>query len=325
MEVKLSDCKIDTKPIGNGGYGTVFKGVHKTSNKIYAIKEIKIQKENEELIKREIEIMTFFKNPAIMNCHSHQYTDISNEKKVYIFMDWMEKSSLQYNIEKNLLASDNTIRQIILIGIAYGMSYLHNNFIIHRDLKPQNILLNNKCYPLISDFGLSKKIVNGQTQHSNFLGSVEYQAPEIILLEMNDSDKKYKYDFSIDVYSFGILMYQVVTNKKNPYDKHTIFQFSGKMQKSGGTYRPTLPENIKKPFKNLIEKCWSLYPSERPTFNTIYQKLTSFIKNDEIKSDDCCFDDVKIDEVRNYIDYLNIEVQKSLKQGAQNEVEKGII
>lgn len=85
--------------------------------------------------------------------------DFDSKKNVTIFMELAKNGSLSDFLQKvkNGLSDilyDNTRRQIILVGIARGMMYLHQNRIIHRDLKPGNILLDDKLQPLITDFGL---------------------------------------------------------------------------------------------------------------------------------------------------------------------------
>lgn len=139
--------------IGKGGYGKVNQV--KYNEEYFAIKSIEINDDNKENYKREIEFMININNPAIMKCHGFQY--IKETKTLYILMDYMKNESLDDKIKETPIDFDNTNRQIILIGIAYGMKSLHNDSRIHRDLKPQNVLLDDDYYPKIADFGLSKK------------------------------------------------------------------------------------------------------------------------------------------------------------------------
>lgn len=99
---------------------------------------------------------------------------------------------------------------IILIGIALGMDHLHNHAIIHRDLKFHNVLLNDDLTPKICDFGESKsfsnELDNGQCE---IVGTPFFMAPEII----NGNH----YSYPVDVYSFGILVHEILTGKL-PFD-----------------------------------------------------------------------------------------------------------
>lgn len=156
---------------------------------------------------------------------------------------------------------DNTTRQKILIGIARGMIYLHKNYIIHRDLKPGNILLDDDFNPHITDFGLSKVHVTGRSQNqTQALGTSIYMAPEVI--------EGTGYNWKADVYSYGILMYEVITDTI-PYPlfqnhKMSIFQFNNKVVKEN--YRPEFKGPIKEALQKLIEECWSPDVNKRPTF-----------------------------------------------------------
>ena len=125
-------------------------------------------------------------------------------------MELLEKGSLE-DIIKNVMLSigpsdyTNTTRQIILFGISSRMDYLHQRNIIHRDLKAGNILLDSEYHPLITDFGLSKFLtINNSYRQSQFCGTLPYEAPEII--------ENKKYNRKVDVYAFGILMYEILTD-----------------------------------------------------------------------------------------------------------------
>ena len=105
---------------------------------------------------------------------------------------------------------DNTKRQMILSGIARGMMILHERGVIHRDLKCANVLLDSDLKPYVTDFGLSKFSESGDSkdelQSQNNLGTPFYMAPEV--MQSNNFNTK------ADVYSFGILMYEIITGNR---------------------------------------------------------------------------------------------------------------
>lgn len=165
----MSKYKIDTKDfkkcgkINSGGFGIIYKVINIYSNEYYACKIIYLKdddEQNRKMTDREIEIMMKLKHPTIINFIGYSLTDFEGKCAVSIFMDLAIKGSLDQllqNSRKSLAFSDynNTVRQIILVGIAKGMMVLHHHNILHRDLKPGNILLDENLHPLISDFGLA--------------------------------------------------------------------------------------------------------------------------------------------------------------------------
>lgn len=125
------------------------------------------------------------------------------------------KSILTEYIEKKGLADSNsnwnaTKKCICLIEIFNAFRYLHKEGIIHRDLKPDNILINSNFYPIVCDFGLSKcfsEIFSNSIkfENSGMFGTPLYMAPEVINEDF--------YGPCVDVYSFGMLAYEIVRNR----------------------------------------------------------------------------------------------------------------
>lgn len=201
---------------------------------------------------------------------------------------------------------DNTNRQIILFGIAYGMYFLHMHEVIHRDLKPENILLDVNMHPKIIDFGTGKfldKDCQLITQSAQ-IGTLYYMPPEYLNEEPLFVKKS-------DVYSFGMIMYEIITGNK-PYKElegkeMNMYQFSEKVKNEN--LRPKFPDNMNKFFKKLIRKCWSNDISERPDFEDII-KILAYNDDDSITDFyDEEDDDEDNDEITNkyYLDGIDIK------------------
>ena len=246
----------------------------KETSKEYAAKVLNDEGDaplDHQMIYREIGIMIQCQHPTIIKFIGYSLVDIYNQNNVTIFMQYGEKNSLfdfLSQIRRNNANGqyNNTIGQIILVGIARGMMYLHQCQIVHRDLKPGNILLDENYEPHITDFGLSKFNFHDQMMDpSQNFGTAKYLAPECINKEF--------YNKKADVYSFGIIMYEIVT-RKEPYPadafKPTTNYFLSRV--ANEDLRPVFDIPAKPSIKKLIESCWSKKPEERLTFEEIFKK-----------------------------------------------------
>ena len=313
----IEDFKV-LSPIKSGTFGSVFSVENINTNEKMAAKVLTCQNSDPNykiMVNREIFIMIKCEHPTIIKFRGYSLKDFSNENNTTIFMNLSTRGSLfdlLSRVKKGLGDSeyDNTVRQKILVGIARGMMYLHSHQIIHRDLKPGNILLDNNFEPHITDFGLSKIYEIGKTiEQSHPYGTSIYMAPEVI--------SGNQYSQKADVYSFGILMFEVVTDT-SPYpdlesNKITFFQFNeGVVYKN---YRPTFDSFVKESIKNLIIRCWDKETKNRPTFEEIFNLLSSnkhdfiydvFSENAESGDADdehpYFLDDVDEDELQLYVE-----------------------
>jgi serine/threonine protein kinase len=138
---------------------------------------------------------------------------------------------------------------------------------MHRDLKPQNILLTKECEPKIGDLG-SARLTDVETSKTQTSFTVLYMAPELAWGE--------EYGKEVDVFSFGIALWEIVTGAKAFADLLATARGSG-MVVSRKIYegaRPKLDATIPKPARDLMEKCWMKEAKSRPTFARIFDDLS---------------------------------------------------
>ena len=173
----------------------------------------------------------------------------------------------------------------MLLGIADAMRYIHEQGFIHRDLKSDNILIDAKLYPRIADLGLAK-CFNESLTMTTCLGTPLYMAPEL------QNDNMDHYGPEVDVFSFGILMFEIVTGKmaySELFTKKRSFSQMNFLMKVAGGYRPQIPnENVfSQKLIDLMKKCWSQNPNDRPSFAEIFDLLSSDFSyfDDEIDSE----------------------------------------
>ncbi|KAK8897592.1 hypothetical protein M9Y10_015551 [Tritrichomonas musculus] len=270
------DDFILQKKIGSGSFGKVFTVKDKKTGKIVVAK-ISINKiERNSVsqlhdISREVNILSKFNHPSILKFIFYNPFDFKKKPKPVIIMEYASNGSLEdlLNIIRysdSSLKIDMTYKLIIMYGIASAMSYLHSHNIIHRDLKPENVLLDEYLFPKVADFGLSKvchKNEQSMTMKSMFevKGTPIYMSPEIW--------SKAEYTKKGDVYAFGIIVYELMTNLK-PFDKVNFYLLPVKVTKGE---RPDIGINIPKSYVKLIQDCWSQEADKRPTFDEILDRL----------------------------------------------------
>jgi serine/threonine protein kinase len=157
--------------------------------------------------------------------------------------------------------------QSVVLGVATAMAYLHSKHIVHRDLKPDNIGFDAYGDVKVFDFGLACPV--GQQSHSNVVGSLRYMAPEAMLARSPG--------LPADVYSFGIVLWEVVTLKK-PYAQIATKADSARaklLEKvAEGGRRPSTWGVPRKAIRRLIVDCWDQNQHARPSFVRI--KLVLF-------------------------------------------------
>ena len=201
----------EIKELGKGGFGKVML-VEKNS-KYYALKKIFIRNFNEEEIdicKNEIKILSSFDSEFI----TKYYESYEDKDNLNIIMEYGGANNLKSFIkkfkDKNEFIDESIIENKI-IQICLGLKEIHKNKIIHRDLTPHNIFINEDNQIKIGDFGTSKKLETINLYAQSQVGKHHYLAPEI--------EKGEKYDYRIDIYSLGCIIYELFTLNEYYIDK----------------------------------------------------------------------------------------------------------
>lgn len=325
--LKPTDFKIG-KLIGQGNSGNVYLATHLHTGKKCSYKELFMERlKGKEKIhfSREIEILVKCDNMFVLKFYGW-----TSEYPYSIITEYIPNGSL-FNALKHQPDSPNlspTNKTLIAIGIANGMMSLHNVGIIHRDLKSLNVLLDENLLPKICDFGLSRFTQDEHNAMSIEIGTPCWMAPEIF--------ESRNYTNKVDVYSFGIVMWEMLTESV-PFKGLNAIQVAIKITKENE--RPEIPPNTPKSLRSLIKKCWDRDPNKRPTFSQIYRfllrkaafypgtdlnaidKLVAEIKNQEFKrskKSNSRISDLKSKEMINTIAMKTNSNLKDIKEDPNN-------
>jgi serine/threonine protein kinase/3-dehydroquinate dehydratase len=211
--MNITDYILSSKPLGKGAFAEVFLGTNKYDpTQLIAVKIIKYVEKYRKLIDRELEIHSKLHHPNIAELYSY----IIDRKRniVYMMMEYCVGGNLKDYQQTHSFTEIQL--QTIMRQIVAALQYLYEHNILHRDLKPQNILLDmNKTVKLI-DFGLAREFneydLVDTTMEINvfdtFCGSPLYMSPEMF--------RRTKYDTTTDLWSLGIILYELITGK-TPY------------------------------------------------------------------------------------------------------------
>ena len=201
--------------IGAGTFGLVVNVIQIKTGQKMAVKIIdkKNSNLNSDYLNKEVYILSILDDPRIMKV----YDILDNTDYYFIFMELIEGGNLKDLIikrylDKNIyLFRDSECAQIMK-GLLEALNYLHKKNIIHRDIKPENILFKNKddlSSVILCDFGLAYQMKGRENSTTGVYGTTIYMAPEIIL--------KKNYDFLVDSFSAGIVLYILCSGGQHPF------------------------------------------------------------------------------------------------------------
>ncbi|XP_003394898.1 tyrosine-protein kinase Fer isoform X4 [Bombus vosnesenskii] len=252
-----NDDVILLEKIGRGNFGDVYKAQLKTCKTEVAVKTCKVTLPDEQKRKflQEGRILKQYDHPNIV-----KLIGICVQKQpIMIVMELVPGGSLLTYLRKNA----NTITQQEQLRMckdaAAGMRYLESKYCIHRDLAARNCLVGYESIVKISDFGMSREeeeyiVSDGMKQIP-----IKWTAPEALNFG--------KYTSLCDVWSYGILMWEIFSKGGNPYSGMSNSQAREKIDAG---YRMPAPENTPDEIYRLMLRCWEYEPEKRPHFDQIY-------------------------------------------------------
>ena len=262
----LADRYEIVSKIGARGMSDVYKAKDHVLGRFVAIKVLRTEFSEDRTFvakfRTEAQSAAGLEHPNIVNIY-----DVGSEEGLYfIVMEYVEGITLKTYIEKKgQLSFKESVS--IAIQVARGIEAAHNKQITHRDIKPQNIIISTEGKVKVTDFGIARA-ASSNTISSDVMGSVHYSSPE--------QARNGFVDGRSDIYSLGIVMYEMVTGRV-PFDGDTTvavaIQHLQEEITPPSTYAPNLPISLEK----IILKCTQKNPDRR--YQTIEDLLADLRKS----------------------------------------------
>ncbi|XP_067631831.1 uncharacterized protein Src42A isoform X2 [Eurosta solidaginis] len=264
-EIDRTSLKFVRK-LGSGQFGEVWEGLWNNTTPV-AIKTLKSGTMDPKDFLAEAQIMKKLRHTKLIQL----YAVCTVEEPIYIITELMKHGSLL----EYLQGKGRSLKMAILIDmaaqIAAGMAYLEQQNYIHRDLAARNVLVGDNNVVKIADFGLARLIK--EDEYEARVGArfpIKWTAPEAA----NYS----KFSIKSDVWSFGILLTELVTYGRIPYPGMTNAEVLTQVEHG---YRMPAPPNCEPRLYEIMLECWHKDPMRRPTFETLQWKLEDFYTSDQ--------------------------------------------
>ncbi|XP_019445671.1 PREDICTED: serine/threonine-protein kinase HT1-like isoform X2 [Lupinus angustifolius] len=251
-----------------GAHSRLYHGTYKEEP--VAVKIIRVPDDDENHILasrlekqfiREVTLLSRLHHPNVL-----KFIAACRKPSVYcVITEYLSGGSLRsylHNLERETVSLQKLI--VFALDIARGMEYIHSQGVVHRDLKPENVLINDDGHLIIADFGIAcEEAYCGLLADDP--GTYRWMAPEMI--------KRKSHGRKVDVYSFGLILWEMLTGT-TPYEDMTPIQAAFAVVNKNS--RPVIPSSCPPAMRSLIDRCWSLHPDKRPEFWQIVKVLEQF-------------------------------------------------
>ncbi|KAJ7580874.1 kinase-like domain-containing protein [Mycena floridula] len=256
--------------VDGGGFGDVSVGLLQGVK--VSLKTPRVaQRDLKRLLKdfsREIIIWSQLSHPNVLPFYGIYYLNDRGTFRACIVSPWMENGNLLQFL--NEIPDESVNRSCLILDIACGLQYLHQQSVIHGDLKALNVLVTPSLRACIMDFGLSTVAASQMTSSasSNSAGTPAWQAPEILEYHGRNTQRS-------DMYAFACVCYEVFTRKR-PFCEIVNFTDMAIVLKVMKGERPMRPASSKlnDTVWNCMDDCWKHNPDERPTAAEIVRRLS---------------------------------------------------
>ncbi|KAK1175305.1 tyrosine-protein kinase TXK-like isoform X2 [Acipenser oxyrinchus oxyrinchus] len=263
-EINLSELSI-MKELGSGQFGVVRLGKWRALCKV-AIKTINEGAMSEEDFIEEAKVMTKLSHPKLVQL----YGVCMQQKPICIVTEFLENGCLLNYLRQRQGCLKKEIMLAMCQDACGGMEYLETNGFIHRDLAARNCLVSEKQVVKVCDFGMTRYVLDNQYISST--GSkfpVKWSPPEVFHFN--------KYSSKSDVWSFGVLMWEIFTEGKTPFENKSNPEVVDEITRGHRLYRPYIACQT---IYEVMYSCWHEKPESRPSFSDLLEEIKIIAEND---------------------------------------------
>ncbi|XP_072554979.1 proto-oncogene tyrosine-protein kinase LCK isoform X1 [Paramormyrops kingsleyae] len=258
-EIPRESLKLERR-LGAGQFGEVWMGTY--NQRKVAIKNLKAGTMSPGAFLAEANLMKHLQHPRLVRLYA-----VVTQEPIYIITEYMENGSLVDFLKTNA-GMNLTINILIDMAsqVAEGMAFIEQRNYIHRDLRAANILVSEELICKIADFGLARLIEDNEyTAREGAKFPIKWTAPEAINYGT--------FSIKSDVWSFGILLTEIVTYGRIPYPGMTNSEVIQNLERG---YRMPQPDNCPQELYSIMNMCWQETPENRPTFEYLRSVLEDF-------------------------------------------------
>ncbi|OAX32429.1 WD40 repeat-like protein [Rhizopogon vinicolor AM-OR11-026] len=260
-------------PITSGSFAQVYRSAVVTSQGTTEV-AVKVFKNDmkgiEKGIRRELKVWLRLRHPTIVPLLGIAYFE---HPLPALVSQWMPSRTLYIFLEKQATTLTAPTKVGLAKGIAEGLNYLHSENVVHGDLHPENVLVGDSGNPCLAGFGLATIIWDTESQLTATTAGLNFdsrwRAPEVIGIEHSPERPTFK----SDTYSFGSVMFFVISGDIPWKEKKHAHQICVALSKRA---TPVRPHNISDNHWDLIQRCWSWAPEDRPRYGEVIKCMNQF-------------------------------------------------